>query len=385
MHDNLYIDTPEQLAALCRRLKDRPWLTLDTEFLRDKSYRARLCLLQIAAEDVVACVDPLALEDISPLVDLIYTPSIVKVLHSAYQDLEIFYHLRGAPPQPVFDTQIAALLAGYGDQIGYAALVESLLGVRLDKTHTRTDWSRRPLRPEQLQYAADDVRYLGPLYLRLRDELEQRGRLAWLQEDFAALTDPATYANPPDAAWCRIRGAERLTDAQFALLRALAAWRETTAQRRDRPRQWILSDDSLLELARRMPANPETLAKARGLNPAALDKYGAELLELIRNARHAPSPARPTPEPRPDVSVEPLVDALMAVVRLRGAQAGISPSTLVNRKQLERLAAGDETIEVLRGWRKGVVGAELEAMLTGTACLRVQDGALRIEYLDPPE
>ncbi|MDE2089680.1 MAG: ribonuclease D, partial [Gammaproteobacteria bacterium] len=293
MHDDLYIDTPQRLAALCRRLEGRPWLALDTEFLRDKSYRPRLCLLQVAVEDAIACVDPLALDDLTPLLDLLYDPSIVKVLHSAYQDLEIFYYLRGAPPRPVFDTQIAALLAGHGDQIGYASLVQALLGVKLDKAHTRTDWSRRPLHPEQLQYAADDVRYLGPLYLRLRDELEHRGRLAWLQEDFTALTDPATYANPPETAWRRIRGAERLTDAQFAVLAALAAWREQTAQRNDRPRQWILSDDCLLELARHRPASLEKLAGIRDLKPGALDKYGADLLELIRAARHAPAAARP--------------------------------------------------------------------------------------------
>ena len=385
MHDDLYIDTPQRLAALCRRLEGRPWLALDTEFLRDKSYRPRLCLLQVAAEDVVACVDPLALENLTPLLDLLYDPSIVKVLHSAYQDLEIFYYLRGAPPRPVFDTQIAALLAGHGDQIGYAALVQALLGVTLDKAHTRTDWSRRPLQPAQLQYAADDVRYLGPLYLRLRDELEHRGRLAWLQEDFTALTDPATYANPPGTAWRRIRGAERLTDAQFAVLAALAAWREQTAQRSDRPRQWILSDDGLLELARHRPASLEKLAGIRGLKPGALDNYGAGLLELIRSDRHAPAAARPERRPPPSSAVEPLVDVLMAVVRLRGAQTGISPATLASRKELEQLAAGDETVGVLHGWRKGVAGADLQAVLSGAAGLRVEDGALHIEYLKPAE
>ena len=231
----LYVDTPQALTQLCKQLQHSPWFALDTEFIREKTFYPRLCLLQVANTQHLACIDVLALNDLSPLLDILYDPASTKVLHSAHQDLEIFYHLRGALPTPIFDTQLAATLLGLGEQIGYAALVKTLLKIDLDKSQTRTDWSCRPLDPAQLSYAADDVRYLGQIYQQQRQELEQRQRLDWLTEDFTALCDPARYRVDVDQAWQRIKGQQRLRGVQLAVLRTLAAWREQRASSLDRP------------------------------------------------------------------------------------------------------------------------------------------------------
>ncbi|HKJ09429.1 MAG TPA: ribonuclease D, partial [Gammaproteobacteria bacterium] len=211
----LQVDTPEALAELCRRLDGCDWLALDTEFHREKTYYPQFCLLQLATPELVAWVDPLTVPDLGPLLELLNGEQIVKVFHAARQDLEIFYHLTGRVPAPVFDTQVAAPLLGHPDQAGYGALVSAVLGVNLSKGHARADWTRRPLPAKQLEYALDDVRYLARLYPQLRDELQQRGRLQWLAEDFAALVDPAQYENPPASAWRRIRGTDRLRAAQL--------------------------------------------------------------------------------------------------------------------------------------------------------------------------
>lgn len=283
--DERYIDTPQALIELCALLHESPWIALDTEFIREKTYYPRLCLIQIANEETLACVDPLALDDLKPLLDVLCDSSILKVLHSAHQDLEIFFHLRGAVPSPVFDTQIAAARLGYGEHLSYATLVEKRLGIALDKSQTRSDWSRRPLNPAQLHYATDDVRYLRQVYRRLRAELENRGELAPLTKDCEPLCDPDRYRVQPHQAWRRIKAARRLQGMQRSVLRALAAWRENHAATVDRPRRWILRDETLLELARRMPADPESLRQIRGLDPSRLQQHGEILLGLIATAR----------------------------------------------------------------------------------------------------
>ncbi|MDA1106908.1 MAG: ribonuclease D [Proteobacteria bacterium] len=377
---DIYVDTPQQLTELCARLRGITWIALDCEFMREKTYHAQLCLLQIATDQVIACIDPLALTDMTPLLDVIYDSSITKVLHSSRQDLEIFYDLRGDLPRPVFDTQVAAALLGYGDQVGYSALVNGMLGVQLDKSQTRTDWSTRPLSVEQLQYAADDVRYLGKIYSDQRAELEQRGRLTWLDADFAELTDVTPYRNAPDDAWRRVRQANTLKGAQLAVLRALAAWREQRARASNRPRKWIISDDALLELARRMPGNADALAKVRGLEASTLKHHGAELSGIIQGAKSLAQGEWPVLESphRLTSAQEALADALMATVRLRGAQSAISTASLVTRKELERLVLGETDLPILHGWRGALVGQDLLALLQGERALRVQEGSLKI-------
>jgi ribonuclease D len=376
-----YVSAPKDLAGLCNELRGRSWLALDTEFLRERTYYAQLCLIQVATDDIVACVDPLLLADISPLLDVIYDTHTIKVIHSASQDLEILCNLRGEPPSPVFDTQIAAMLLGFGNQISYAAMVQSLLGAELDKAHTRTDWSRRPLSQAQINYALDDVRYLADLYRQTQQRLRDLNRLDWLAEDFAALSDPNRYTNPPQEAWRRLRGISRLHGAQRATLRALAAWREAEAQRTDKPRQWVIKDESLLALARQQPRRAGDLEKVPGLDEQRRRNNADAILACVRSARAEPRSAWPQDEDAPRLSEEQdaIVDALMAIVRERGAANQVSPGMLATRKELARLAGGDATVPVMHGWRRELVGDDLRRFLDGHAALHVRGGRIGLD------
>ena len=374
----LYIDTPASLDAFCQQLGTAAWIALDTEFLREKTYYPKLCLLQIATPETVACIDPLALEDLSPLLAIIYDEGITKVMHSGRQDMEIFFHIHGRPPSPVFDTQIAALLLGYADQIGYANLVKEMLGIELDKLHTRADWSVRPLSADQLQYAADDVVYLADIYQKIMAQLAAMGRLAWLAEDFERLASPDLYGNPPELAWLKVKGGNRLKGASLSALQALAKWREATAQRKDRPKGWILRDDALVDIARHRPLSIEALGKIRGLSEGLARNSGKVLVELVREA--ADRPPVPFPDtgkrikPTPDQNV--LVDVMMALVRMSGEQNDLNPAVLASRKQLEQLVHGETDISLMQGWRKKFVGEQLARFLHGDLNLSVADGRL---------
>ena len=374
----LYIDTPSSLDAFCQQLGTAAWIALDTEFLREKTYYPKLCLLQIATPDVVACIDPIALDDLSPLLEIIFDESITKVMHSGRQDMEIFYNLHGKPPSPVFDTQIAALLLGYADQIGYANLVKEMLGIELDKLHTRADWSLRPLTADQLKYAADDVVYLADIYLKMTAQLTEMGRLAWLSDDFARLASPGLYGNPPGQAWLKVKGGNRLKGASLSVLQALADWRETTAQQKDRPKGWILRDDALLDIARHRPSSMEALGKIRGLSEGLVRNSGKLLVKLVSEA--AGRPPVPFPDtgkrikPTPDQNA--LVDVMMALVRMSGEQNDLNPAVLASRKQLEQLVHGDTDINVMQGWRKRFVGEQLARFLDGDLNLSVANGKL---------
>ena len=216
-----YINKAEQLDALCQQISNQPWIALDTEFLREKTYYPKFCLLQIASPDWVACVDPLTISDLKPLLDAIYNPQIVKVLHACRQDLEIFYQITGKIPGPIFDTQIAAPLLGFQENPGYAMLVSSFLNINLNKAHTRTDWSERPLSADQIQYAADDVIYLCKIYTLMCGQLEKLGRRDWLDSDFALLNNPELYQLSPENAWLKVRGKNKLTGKQLSIMQAL--------------------------------------------------------------------------------------------------------------------------------------------------------------------
>ena len=381
--DFLYIDSAAELEALCGQLSGAPWMMLDTEFLREKTYYPKLCLLQVAVPGVVACVDPLAIEDISPLLDVIYDTNITKVMHAARQDMEILYHLRGTLPAPVFDTQVAALLLGFPDQVGYGTLVSELLGVTLDKLHTRADWSRRPLSPEQIRYAADDVVYLAQVYERLVERLDELGRLDWLSGDFERLVQPELYSNPPQLAWLKVRGINRIKGASLSVLQALAGWRESLAQQLDRPRGWMLRDDVLVDIARHLPGNLAALGKIRGLNERVVSRNGEQLLGLIAAARDR------EPEPLPATGLrkrlkpeqDALVDALMAVVRLCALENSLNPAVLASRKQLESVVAGNRDTEVMQGWRRKLAGERLQALLDGELALKVSAGKLNLVNL----
>ncbi len=376
-----YIDTPEGLEELCSELRDSQWLTLDTEFIREKTYYPRLCLLQVANESVVACVDPLALPSLDPLLDVLYDPAIAKVLHAAHQDLEILFGLRGSLPTPIFDTQIAATVLGGGDQVGYGNLVKSELGIELEKAHARADWCRRPLEPDQIKYAADDVRYLRDIYTRQIQKLQELDRGEWLAEDFAALSDPRRYTNPPEQAWQRIKGAGRLKGVQLSVLQQLAAWREQRAVDSNRPRRWIVADAILLDIARHMPDSRTKLERIRGVEDKLVKRDGETLLERVQSGRKAPRDTWPqvTEGPRLAPEQDEVVDTLMAVLRARCRSRQVSPAAVANRRDLERLVLGERDLPLLRGWRYAVAGEDLQAMLEGSMALSIQKGRLAIE------
>ena len=370
----LYIDTPDALTELCAKLQHSPWLTLDTEFIREKTYYPELCLIQIANDEIVACVDPLVLKDLSPLLDLLYDPKITKVLHAARQDLEILQQLRGVPPATIFDTQIAATLLGQGEQVGYGNLVKLVVNVELDKAHSRTDWAQRPLSSEQLEYAADDVRYLRDVYLQQRQKLEQLGRLSWLDEDFAQLSDPALYAPPLDEIWTKLKGLNRLKGVQLAMVQKLAEWREGLARERNLPRRWLLNDDLLIELARQRPLSEDKLRRIRGMDDKLIQRHGKIMLQLLEEARSMPPEQWPQLEERPRLSAQQdaLVDVLTGVVKLCAAQHQLSANALASRKELEQLLSGNPQAPLLHGWRHELCGHTVEGLLSGKQCITIE-------------
>ena len=379
--DNQYIDTADALVRFCDQISKADWIALDTEFIREKTYYPKLCLLQIATPDTVACIDPLALDDLSPVLDVIFDESIIKVMHSGRQDMEIFFHLRGKPPSPVFDSQIAALLLGYQEQIGYGNLVKEILGVELEKLHTRADWSLRPLSEDQLKYAADDVVYLVEIYQRINEKLEELGRIDWLSEDFERMVSPGLYENPPELAWLKVKGGNRLKGTSLSVMQALSKWREQTAQRKDRPKGWILKDDTLVDIARHKPSSMEALGKIRGLSEGTIRNSGKVLVNLVNEASNT------QPEPFPDmgkrIKLSPdqgaLVDVMMAIVRLGGEQNSLNPAVLATRKQLEKLVLGETGVTVMQGWRRKLVGERLMAFINGELNLSVANGKLVVK------
>lgn len=380
--DYLFIDDHETLRKWCERLRPTDFVCLDTEFIRERTYYPKLCLIQIRCGDRIACIDPLAVADLGPLLDILFDPAICKVLHAARQDLELFYHLTGRIPAPLFDTQTAAALLGLPEQVGYAALVRKLLGVSLDKTHARTDWSARPLSPQQLRYAADDVRYLAEAYLKQLDVLRASGKLPWLREDFELLTDIELYQPQPEQAWRRIKEAHRLRPAQRTTLAALAAWRERLAMQTDKPRQWVLKDDVLVEVARKRPEDRQRLEAVRGMERGWVQRRGDELLKVIRQAANDSAPSLDAAQrpPELDVRQEALVDAMSALIRLRASEHGINPGLLATRGNLQRIASGGDNVRVLQGWRGALVGRDLEALQQGKVTLQVIDGTLVALY-----
>lgn len=380
---DMFVDSESGLTELCDRLRGQPVLALDTEFLREKTYRAQLCLLQVAAEGVIACVDPLALGNLDPLLDLIYDPSVVKVMHSARQDMEIFFDLRGDLPTPLFDSQVAATLLGFGEQVGYANLVKGMLGVELDKMHTRTDWTQRPLDEAQVTYAADDVRYLFKIYHQQVEVLKAKGRLEWLQEDFDELTDINTYSPPEESLWKRVKGRQKLKGVQLAILRELAVWREDQAKKINRPRRWVLKDDVLVDISRFAPVDKTGLEKIRGLENNAIQNYGDALLAAIKQGQNSPKENWPKKMEgkRLTPAQDALVDVLMAVLRARGAEHEVSPALLANRKELEGLILGQTDSPVLHGWRAELAGHDLQAVLSGKQAIQIENGMLELKNL----
>lgn len=356
----LFVDTQSALDAHIERWRAAPFLALDTEFIREQTYYPQLCLIQVGDGASNVCVDPLAGLDLKPLLDLLLKPEAVSVFHAASQDLEIFVRLSGHAPEPLFDTQIAGSLLGYGEQLGYAGLVEKMVGVKLDKSLSRTNWARRPLNPNEIAYAADDVRHLADIYPRLRRELADRGRLAWLQEDCAAMADPARYGISPQTEWQRLKGLVRMGPRAQQIAARLAAWREVIAEERDRPRRWILADEALYAMAERQPRTLAQLNDLAALPPKSLERHGEALLALIEEAMQSDASALIV-DARPSDAEKARLKRVLERARAIANELAIPASLLAPRADVEALAsAGDKAdVALLRGWRREVAGAEL--------------------------
>ena len=372
--EELFVDSQDDLSKLCSLIEASDVIAIDTEFLREKTYYAQLCLIQVATDDVIACVDPLSITNLDPLLDLLYQPNRLKVLHSARQDLEIFYDLKGELPKPIFDTQIAATLLGYGDQLGYANLVKSMMSISVDKEHARTDWSKRPLDDAQIHYAMNDVRYLIPIYHQQHQRLVEMGREQWLQTDFDGLTDKRLYSPEPVQLWKRVKGTRTLKRGQLAVLQQLSIWREQRAKEWNRPRKWVLPDDVLVDIARRCPGSMEALEKIRGWSNY-IKKSANEILKLIEKAKSLPESQWPVAERAKPLTVqqEALVDLLMSVIRVRALENDVTPAVLVTRKELENLVLGERNLAVLSGWRQELVGRELLDFIDGNKLISIKN------------
>ncbi len=373
------VDTDDGLVVLCEALKDVPYLILDTEFLRERTYRPELCLVQIKYKDVLACIDTLAVKDLKPLFDLLHDRNIEKVFHAASQDLEIFYLLSKRVPGPLFDTQVAAPLLGHNEQIGYANLVSAILSIELPKSQTRADWTRRPLSESQLAYALDDVIYLEQMYLSMKAELHDAKRLTWLDEDFLAAEDPHKYEQPANLRWRKIRNIQRYKGDTLSIIQALATWRELKARETNQPRNWLIKDDVLCTLAQQKPDSDKELSHIRGLDRKTRDRFGAELIEQIRVAKDQ------TPEPVPDfvkkVKLTPqrhaTVQLLNAWVHQRAGELSIAASILAPQKTLEKMVIGDGRA-ALDGWRDRLIGDDLADLLDAKARLSATDDGIEL-------
>ncbi|MBI3772046.1 MAG: ribonuclease D [Gammaproteobacteria bacterium] len=379
-----YITDSQALAQFCSRLANSDFVAIDTEFVRERTYYPQLALIQIGTAELIACVDPLAIDDLSSLDELLQNPGVTKVLHSGSQDMEIFFHRFGHLPRAVFDTQIAATLLGLGEQLGYANLVKELLGLDLDKTQSRTDWLRRPLDPAQISYAEDDVRHLATIYPLMRQRLQDAGRLDWLDEDFTALCDERRYRPNPEQAWLRVKGTQKLRGVQLAILSTIAAWREETAIASDLPRRHVLTDEPLVDLCRLRPRDTEALSKLRGLPAGVAQRHGNALLACIRAAEALPKEAWPKLHlPRRLESAEDaLVDALNAIIKLCAQRYQLSPSSLTSRKELEDLVRGERDLSLLQGWRRHHGGDQVLAFVNGQLRLECVSDKLALNPTD---
>ena len=378
----MYVTDTVALSELVVRLRQAPAVAIDTEFMREKTYYAKLCLIQLGTDDIAAIVDPLACRDLSPLSDLLTDAAVVKIFHAGSQDLEIFYRLCGMATMPVFDTQIAATLAGFQQQVGYGALVKEMLGVALDKGDTYTDWTRRPLSDTQLEYALNDVRYLPEVHRRLVEQLKVEGRLPWLAADFAHLEDPATYDPIPEEQWRRVKRISSLNRRQMAVAREVTAWREREAQRRDVPKRWILGDESIVEISRRGPATAAAVGDVRGVSEKAGKGAQKGIAEAVVRGLAVPDDELPSvvKRKRPAGDVDGAVDLMIALVRVRARERGVAMPLLASRDDLERLAGGERDLSpLLEGWRKEMVGDELLELLDGAIGMSVAYGSLVVE------
>ncbi len=379
------ITSTTDLTALCDRLAKANYITVDTEFHRETTYWPLLCLIQVAGPDEAHCIDALADGlDLTPLYDLFRDTSVVKVFHAARQDLEIFYHKADLIPQPLFDSQVAAMVCGFGESVGYETLVSRLVKERVDKSQRFTDWSRRPLTEKQLKYALADVTHLRVIYEKLKAKLDSSGRTPWLDEEMATLTSPETYALDPDEAWHRVKSREK-KPRFLAILKEIAAWRERTAQSQNVPRRRIIKDDALVELAALKPTTEKALGRTRLSKHLARSKYAQDIFAAIQRGMDLPDEACPkVPRPLEKPSgLGPMIDLLKVLLKARCEANDVAVKLVATVDDLERIACDDDAgVSALKGWRRDLFGGDALRLKHGKIALALSDSSKAVEVLD---
>lgn len=385
------IKTTARLAEICEAFRARPFVTIDTEFMRERTYWSQLCLVQMArpldegeedSDDTAVLIDPLAEGiDLAPLFELCRDPNVVKVFHAARQDLEIFFHMGDLIPAPLFDSQVAAMVCGFGEQVGYETLVRRIAKAEVDKSSRFSDWARRPLTPKQKTYALADVTHLRVIYTHLKKRLEKTGRAHWLAEEMAVLTDPATYAADPDEAWRRVK-ARSHSPRFLGIVRSLARWREITAQSRDVPRSRILKDDALVEIAGAKPKTVEDLGVLRLVQrDVRKPEVAAEVLAAVAEGLACPTKNLPKPAP-PKQRREgsgAVADLLKVFLKARADELGIASKLIAQAADLEAFAGEDDPdIALTRGWRYEVFGADAERIMRGELALSADRSGVKL-------
>jgi ribonuclease D len=379
------IEKTADLAEICASLRDSEFVTVDTEFMRSNTYWPKLCLIQIAGDDGAWAIDPLADGlSLDPFIELMANDKILKVLHAARQDMEIFLHDFGALPHPVFDTQVAAMVAGFGDSVGYETLVNHFTKARVDKSSRFADWSRRPLTTKQVQYALGDVIHLRDIYRGMAKILAKNGRESWLSEEMDVLVDPATYVVQPEDAWLRLK--PKSSNRRFmACVRAVAEWREHRAQKIDVPRNRVIRDDVVLEIAAHPPSTMEELKSVRGLaENLARGPIGESLLKALDDARALPEDMLPQAEQRRQLprGIGPIVDLMRVLLKLRCEEENVAQKLVANMSDLEELAADDNAdVPARHGWRYDVFGKDAIALKNGKLALSIRRGNVVVTEL----
>jgi|TARA_R110002126_G_scaffold13118_4_gene56893 ribonuclease D len=374
------ITSSEALADFCQKLTSLPYITIDTEFLRERTYYPKLCLIQVSGPDIEAvAIDPVAAPniDLAPLAAILKDKNIVKVMHSGRQDMEIFYKLFGFLPAPYYDTQIAAMVCGHGEQAGYEALVRGILNIQVDKSKQYTDWSIRPLSQAQITYALNDVIYLKDVYESLCAELKQEGRTKWVEEEMSAMLDTNLYDPPLDELWRKIR-IKTNKPQKLAILQQLTVWREEMARKRDIPRNHVMKDDTLAEIALQAPNNVKSLTRIRGISDRLADSdKGRKILKIINQIADINSDDCPKKEAKPSLPphLQSTLEMLKMLLRIQAADHNVAAKLIAKSDDLEAIALGrDQSLPALKGWRLEIFGEKALALKSGKIAFTLKNG-----------
>ena len=377
------VSDSKTLVKNCEVLRESEFIAVDTEFMRDKTYWSQLCLVQLATPDLTIVIDALSPKlDIDPVLKIMANNTIIKVFHSARQDLEIFYKLMGTLPTPIFDTQIAAMACGFGESAGYDKLVKELINVEVDKTIRHTDWTSRPLSSKQIKYAEGDVTHLWKIYLKLKKKLEENKRESWLDQEINNLTKLDNYLFSPSAAWQRLK-VKKSNPRFLAILKEIAAWRETEAQQQNVPRNRIIRDESIIEIAHRTPKSINQLVRIRGLDKTkVLAKYGEKLLKAIKIGNDIPTEELPTVQAKKLLprDIGPATELLKVLLKMRSEEYGIAQKLISTTQELEKISAYGEKADVLalRGWRRHIFGEDALKLASGSLGITIEKKKLKV-------